>query len=396
MKKITIFMLALALFSLQGCSDNETANEPKDKCDATLTLEEAQKCCYLDILENWTQMEVNGNDTTYTFKCLRPDDTLPNVYYWGVGSAEEAKEFFEMYFGGDEMLRESKADGTDVNLGEYGQIRYTPGGDDPRAFATVRVQLKKVPQAATLYLVPQESMNAGNDSDSPFSKGDIVKVKKDGVVKYYICTVEYQGSTESGWGCLMRFRDKDELGDHFVVMEDHFKTWVVPFDVYNLAFNVADNRAVDGFIDLMCNEDRKSRRDAMWKGFEENKEKYGVANREAVEHAMNYCEWDGHSYFISQSYDDGYCWKCCRYPKRLTLRYFYIYHNKVVKTSVYMSHEWVSSSFLPDVNVFYKKGQTDMIRFNKDLSGYYVHRFTGNYRVTADEEIRKVWPPEGR
>ena len=380
MKKITIFMLALALFSLQGCSDNETANEPKDKCDATLTLEEAQKCCYLDILENWTQMEVNGNDTTYTFKSLRPDDTLPNVYYWGVGSAEEAKEFFEMYFGGDEMLRESKADGTDVNLGEYGQIRYTPGGDDPRAFATVRVQLKKVPQAATLYLVPQDAMNAGNDSDSPFSKGDIVKVKKDGVVKYYICTVEYQGMGDSGLGSLMRFRDSGETA--FEEISDHFKTWYVP------TTNLADNRAIDGFTSLMCDEEYKSRREVMLEGLKNND--FGNANRDAVQQAMSGREWDGHSYFISQSYNADFCWECLRYPKRLTLRYFYIDHNKVIKTSANMSHEWVSSTFLPDGDIFKRRGQTEMICFDIDMSGYYVVKpiGIGKERVSAEEMER--------
>ncbi len=343
-------LLSLAIVGMTGCSKDEDVSGPKDNCNQGFTLQELQESNYFTVCSRMLREEINGSDTTLVVSDLRSNDVVENVYYLGADGEAEAEQLFRMRCVADSSLLEYRDSEVVVNMGDYGKITYTKGGQDARAFATITMQLKRMPHAATIYIVPRSSLRDANGM-SPFLMGDVVRVTKDNDPKYYICVQEW-GGVKSQPGRLIRWGNKN-----YKEKSDHFKTWTY-------VENSADYTAIEGLQYLMYGNDEELNlhREALLNGFERFHSNWGEATYNVLTHMTKKLPWDNHSYFISQKWDDSFCWRCWRYPKRLTIEYFYIVDGTVKTDTYYTAHEWTNKTYI-STDIFKKNEQTEMLKF---------------------------------
>lgn len=213
---IRVFCCVAMSYGLMSCNDDElpedTGNGGTDEeVSYEPTVEDLQFKAMQQIINNLCDVDTVNGQAVYDFKIGQVlDETMPTEYSVGCETLEEAINLFRYSILGADNEPEDMNGVLDLDLGDYGRLTFSPGGDNG-ALATLTARLEGLPVLTKLYFIP-ETLWPDNYS-SPFQRGDIVYDKTER--RMYVCIADYNAARngilftlDGGWNFL---KEKDYL-----------------------------------------------------------------------------------------------------------------------------------------------------------------------------------------
>lgn len=194
---IRVFCCVAMSYGLMSCNDDElledTGNGGTDEeVSYEPTVEDLQFKAMQQIINNLCDVDTVNGQAVYDFKIGQVlDETMPTEYSVGCETLEEAINLFRYSILGADNEPEDMNGVLDLDLGDYGKLTFSPGGDNG-ALATLTVRLEELPLLTKLYFIP-ETLWPDNYS-SPFQRGDIVYDKTEG--RMYVCIADYNAGRD--------------------------------------------------------------------------------------------------------------------------------------------------------------------------------------------------------
>lgn len=192
---IRVFCCVAMSYGLMSCNDDElpedTSNGGTDEeVSYEPTVEDLQFKAMHQIINNLCDVDSVNGKAVYGFKIGQVlDETKPTEYSVGCETLEEAIALFRYSILGADNEPEDMNGVLDLDLGNYGRLTFSPGGDNG-ALATLTARLEGLPVLTKLCFIP-ETLWPDNYS-SPFQRGDIVYDKTEG--RMYVCIADYNAA----------------------------------------------------------------------------------------------------------------------------------------------------------------------------------------------------------
>ena len=224
----TTAILLLSALQLTAChDDNDDKHEEEAKQEHLI-----QQMAHDFVLNQLCNIDTTSGRASYT---LRMGEVLPGApgttYSVAVESEAEARHLFSTYFTPIDTKGLTRKNGGSimVDFGTYGNVTYTPGGND-KTIAIVNVNLPELPNVKTFEFIPKNHWP--NNATSPFFPGDVVQ-DKDG--HWWICVRACDGGLT---GILMTWDTGTKSEEIKTKIKSYTKvTGCAPRDVWNaLAF----------------------------------------------------------------------------------------------------------------------------------------------------------------